>query len=191
MFDNNLEIFWLIGLLAGLVIRSKYVKECKPKKSELELDMFLVILASVGMIILPLLYVLTPWLDFANYHLPQNLGCFGVTIFIIALWLIWRSHVNLGDNFSLIPEIKEKHTLVTKGVYEYIRHPMYAAHWLWAIAQALLLQNWIAGLAMLILFFPLYSERVLREEKMMVEEFGDEYRNYMKKTGRIIPRLTK
>ena len=66
---------------------------------------------------------------------------------------------------------------------------MYAAHWLWAIAQALLLQNWIAGLGMLILFFPLYSERAPREEKMMIEKFGGEYLKYMKRTGRIFPKF--
>jgi protein-S-isoprenylcysteine O-methyltransferase Ste14 len=66
---------------------------------------------------------------------------------------------------------------------------MYAAHLLWGFAQALLLQNWIAGLAMLMFFLPVYLYRVPREEQMMIEHFGEEYRLYMSRSGRIIPRL--
>ncbi len=79
--------------------------------------------------------------------------------------------------------------LVTGGVYRYIRHPMYASMWLWGIAQALLLWNWIAGWASLVLFLPLYVLRVPREERMMHEYFGDAYRTYMNRTARVIPHL--
>ena len=66
---------------------------------------------------------------------------------------------------------------------------MYSAFWLWAAAQALLLPNLVAGFAGLIGFGTLFFGRVAREEKMMLETFGDEYREYMARTGRIIPRL--
>ncbi len=86
-------------------------------------------------------------------------------------------------------EIREEHTLVTRGIYKYMRHPMYSAHFLWAIAQALLLQNWIAGPAFLVTSVPLYLFRVPVEERMMLERFGEEYRLYMNRTGRMFPRL--
>lgn len=86
-------------------------------------------------------------------------------------------------------QVREGHTLVTGGVYRYMRHPMYAAHWLWAIAQALLIENWLAGLALLVTFLPLCLIRIPREEEMMLENFGEEYRQYMNRTGRLIPRL--
>jgi len=57
------------------------------------------------------------------------------------------------------------------------------------LAQALLLQNWIAGFAMLASLLPLYLVRVPREEQMMLEHFGEEYRLYMNRTGRVVPRL--
>jgi protein-S-isoprenylcysteine O-methyltransferase Ste14 len=53
----------------------------------------------------------------------------------------------------------------------------------------LLLQNWIAGWASLVLFLPVYLLRVPREEQMMLDEFAEEYRTYMNRTGRVIPRL--
>jgi protein-S-isoprenylcysteine O-methyltransferase Ste14 len=66
---------------------------------------------------------------------------------------------------------------------------MYTAFWLWALAQAILLPNWIAGLAGILGFGTLYLFRVGREEAMLLEAFGDEYRDYMRRTGRVIPRL--
>ncbi|BAL08617.1 hypothetical protein BJA01nite_38380 [Bradyrhizobium japonicum] len=64
---------------------------------------------------------------------------------------------------------------------------MYSAFWLWAIAQALLLPNWIAGLAGLVGFGVLFFGRVAREERMMLQTFGDSYRDYMARTGRVFP----
>jgi protein-S-isoprenylcysteine O-methyltransferase Ste14 len=88
-------------------------------------------------------------------------------------------------------EVRERQTLVTSGVFKYMRHPMYSAHWLWGIAQALLVHNWISGLASLVIFISVYLLRVPREERVMLNEFGDEYREYIKRTGRILPRLWK
>ena len=61
----------------------------------------------------------------------------------------------------------------------------------WGIAQVLLLQNWLAGPAMLVFLLPLYLYRVPHEEQMMLDHFGDDYRSYIKRTGRIIPHFYK
>jgi protein-S-isoprenylcysteine O-methyltransferase Ste14 len=66
---------------------------------------------------------------------------------------------------------------------------MYASGWLLSLAQALLLQNWVAGPAGVVAFLPLYFVQVPREERMMLDHFGDDYRNYAAQTGRIVPRL--
>src|SRR5262249_44744690 len=88
---------------------------------------------------------------------------------------------------SVTLEVREQHALVTNGVYSRVRHPMYSAFWLWALAQALLLPNWIAGPAGLIGFGTLFFLRVGREEALMIETFGDEYRRYMARTSRVLP----
>jgi protein-S-isoprenylcysteine O-methyltransferase Ste14 len=137
----------------------------------------------------PLVYVFTPWLDFANYDLPGWMGWVGTPVFAAALVLLWRSHADLGLNWSATLQIKSGHSLVTHGVYRRIRHPMYAAHALWAVAQGLLLENWLAGWAFVVTFVPLYLLRVPREERMMLERFGQEYRTYIARTGRMIPRF--
>jgi protein-S-isoprenylcysteine O-methyltransferase Ste14 len=115
----------------------------------------------------------------------------GIAAFTGGLWLLWRSHADLGHNWSAKLSIAAEPSLVTRGVFRYIRHPMYASHVLWAIAQALLIQNWIAGLASLVVFLPLYLLRVPHEEDMMLKQFGDQYRAYMDRTGGVIPRLCR
>ena len=75
------------------------------------------------------------------------------------------------------------------GIYGVIRHPMYASQWLLAIAQPLLLQNWIAGFLNLLVFIPFYLFRVKAEEQLMIEQFGDRYRTYMHKVGGVLPKM--
>lgn len=142
-----------------------------------------------GMLFLPLIYSATNWLDFANYTLPAWAGWLGVVVMLGALFIFWRSHADLGLNWSPSLEIREKHTLITNGIYGAIRHPMYASQWLWSIAQILLIQNWIAGLVGLIIFTPFYLLRVRAEERLMLDTFGEEYQAYMQRTGGVLPKI--
>ncbi|NIV39575.1 MAG: DUF1295 domain-containing protein [Anaerolineae bacterium] len=82
----------------------------------------------------------------------------------------------------------EDQEVITTGVYRFVRHPIYAGLWLWACAQLLLIHNWVEGFAFLVLYVPLYLIRVPREEAMMVQQFGDEYRRYLESTPALIPR---
>ena len=65
---------------------------------------------------------------------------------------------------------------------------MYAAILLFDVAQGLMLANWLAGWSALAAFLLLYVIRAPREERMMVDGFGDAYRDYMRRTGRLFPR---
>jgi protein-S-isoprenylcysteine O-methyltransferase Ste14 len=105
------------------------------------------------------------------------------------MYLFWKSHHDLGQNWSPTLEVRAEHTLITNGIYQSIRHPMYSSIWLWSLAQALLLPNYIAGFSGLISFGALYFLRVGNEEKMMLDQFGDEYQGYMQRTGRVLPKL--
>ena len=193
MLDSIFKAIYLIGLVGGSVIRRLCTRQYRRHRvtddRETGLHKVLLILAGIGMLVIPLFYVLTPWLDFADYYLPTWAGVVGAVVFAAGVWLLWRSHADLGGNWSPHLEIREQHSLVTHGAFHHIRHPMYAAHLLWAIAQPLLLQNWIAGWAMLVTFLPVYLVRVRREEQMMLEHFGEAYRLYMERTSRVLPRF--
>jgi protein-S-isoprenylcysteine O-methyltransferase Ste14 len=182
------------GLVTGascirVIYTRQYRKTSIAKDHRTAADALLTALPALGMFVLPIVYVLTPWLDFADYHLPPWAGWIGVAMFALAIWLLWRSHADLARNWSPRLELLEDHSLVTRGVFRNIRHPMYAAHLLWGIAQVFLLQNWIAGFSMLVTFLPGYLYRARVEEEMMIEHFGDVYCDYMARTGRIIPQL--
>ncbi len=193
MLDNIFQIYYLIGLFLGSVIRTWYLRKYRQDRKAIFREEGFVVgsLASLWgvAILLPLLHMFTRWLSFASFDLPAWAGWIGVVTFALALWLLWRSHADLGRNWRVTTELREGHTLVTSGIFRHIRHPMYSAHWLWGIAQALLIHNWIAGLASLVILLPPYLLRVRREEQMMLEQFGEEYHSYMNRTGRIIPRL--
>ena len=187
------KIFYWAALIIEGVIRSPYQKTAKAgAKTDRRVsptEKVLLALLTVVMLVIPLIYTLTHWLDFANYYLPAWMGWSGVFLLACALLIFWRAHIDLKSNWSPTLEIRQDHILVTNGIYATIRHPMYASQWLWAIAQILLLQNWLAGPLDLIFFFFFYFLCVRAEEKMMLDTFGDPYREYIKRTGGVIPKF--
>jgi protein-S-isoprenylcysteine O-methyltransferase Ste14 len=184
---------YFVAIIIEMVIRAPLNKKRKQEKmSERRVtiqEKTLLALLFVGMFFVPIIYAATDWLDFANYTLPAWAGWLGVALIAGAILVFWRAHADLGLNWSPTLEIREKHELVTRGIYGYIRHPMYASQWLWVIAQPLLLQNWIAGFINLLVFIPFYFLRVGAEERLMLEQFGEQYRSYMQKVGAVFPKL--
>lgn len=192
MEDIQIIFFGLYAAFFFLAsaIRSVYARRYKqPRSTPDRTDRFLSILPVFGMLVLPLIYGLTDWLDFADYRLPAWAGWVGAALFGLADWLLWRSHADLGRQWSVNVELQQEHRLVTGGIFNKIRHPMYAAHLVWGLAQPLLLWNWLAGFSMLLFLVPLYLYRIPREEKMMEAEFGSEYRRYRQRTGRLFPKV--
>lgn len=193
MIDNFFRYYFVAGVLVAMVIRVKYglkVKGNQPQAQGEDVRLFAVFQAIWGIAqILPFFYAFSTWLDFADYDLPAWLGWIGVVLFPLALWLLYRSHADLDLNFSPLLEIREGHALVTHGVFRTIRHPMYAAHILYAVAQVFLLHNWLVGWGGIISILPIYWLRIQPEEQMMLEQFGDQYREYMGRTGRLFPRF--
>lgn len=184
------ESIYLTFLAVAMVIRFTHThRAAREWKMESSVDSLLLFFMGAAMFVLPLAYIFTSQLDFATYSLPPCTACLGAGVFTVALWLFWRSHANLGSNWSPKVTIREKHTLVTTGVYGRIRHPMYAAHLWWGVAQLLLLPNYIAGPAMLVALAFFLPYRIPREEKALLKEFGPEYEDYMKKTGRVFPKV--
>jgi protein-S-isoprenylcysteine O-methyltransferase Ste14 len=181
------------AIVAEMAIRApigrKQRKEPKSSRRVTTQEQVLLGLLFAAMLFVPIIYVATPWLDFANYSLPPWTGWLGVVLMICSLIVFWRSHADLGLNWSPSLEIREKHELITHGIYGIVRHPMYASQWIWVIAQPLLLSNWVAGWLDLLIFILFYSLRVKAEEQLMLEQFGDQYRSYMQKVGAVFPKL--
>jgi len=184
---------YFVAIVIEMIVRAPLNKKRKQEKmserrvtSQEKTSLGLLFLA---MFLVPIIYAASDWLDFANYQLPAWAGWLGVLLLAGAVFVFWRAHADLGLNWSPTLEIREKHELITRGIYGVIRHPMYASQWLWVIAQPLLLQNWIAGWLDLLVFVLFYFLRVRAEEQLMLEQFGDEYRAYIQKVGGVLPKL--
>ena len=184
--------FYFGALIIQIVIRAPLNKMRKQEKMSerrfTDQEKILLGLLALGGLVAPIIYAATDWLDFADYTLPTWAGWLGVLLIAGALFIFWRAHADLGLNWSPTLEIREKHELITRGIYGVIRHPMYASQWLLVIAQPLLLHNWIAGFLNLLVFIPFYLLRVKAEEQLMIEQFGDQYRAYMQKVGAVFPK---
>jgi protein-S-isoprenylcysteine O-methyltransferase Ste14 len=183
--------YW-VGMIAQVVIRYPYQKTAKGGVKTVQqvspTEKILLALLTLVVAVIPLIYSLTHWLDFANYHLPTWLGLCGLLVLVLSLFVFWRAHFDLKTNWSPSLEIRADQTLVTEGIFRFVRHPMYLSQLLWAIAQILLMQNWLAGPLNLFFFIPFYFLRSSAEEQMMQNRFGDAYRDYMKNTGGLIPK---
>lgn len=152
-------------------------------------EKILVFLVSTGMMIIPIIWIFSGLFEITNMNLPSWARITGVITAILSLWLFYAVHKTLGRNWSPVLEIREGHTLTKEGPYKRIRHPMYTQIWIWVIAQFLITSNWTVGLSGLIPWSILYFIRVPNEEKMMEEEFGEEYLKYMEQTGRVLPKF--
>lgn len=121
--------------------------------------------------------------------LPERVRWSGGIITCLGLGLFGWTHQALGRNWTAVLALSEEHVLVHHGPYRYIRHPMYAAFLIIGLGFVLLSANWLTGIIYLGPLCVMYVARVSLEERMMLERFGDSYRQYMNRTGRLWPRF--
>jgi len=185
------KIAWVFLAVGWYLLRIPF--ERKSKRTPVALDgmdrseLIRLSVSLTGLGLVPIVYIVTGFPAFADRpHVPW-LAFAGLVVAMAALAMFRLTHKALGRYWSVSLQMREGHKLISEGVYARIRHPMYTAFWLWAIAQALLLPNWIAGLSGVVGFGALYALRVGPEERMLVETFGDAYRDYMRRTGRLTP----
>ena len=182
-----------VVLLASIVLvvirapfgqRSRTIPVVKSRRGPLE-----IVLLTIAWIafFFPAIWIATPVFSFADYSLHPIPLLTGALCLVFGLWLFRRSHADLGTNWSITLEVREKHQLVTHGVYRWVRHPMYLALLLYSAGQALVLPNWLAGPSYSVAMVLLFAFRVRPEERMMLEEFGANYEAYMATTKRLIP----
>jgi len=141
------------------------------------------------LIIFLVMYIIgMKWIDLFSFPLPNWLrwAGFGLGLFSVVFWT-W-TQIHLDTQWSAQLQLRKEHHLVTSGPYVRIRHPLYSAMFGWAVALGLLTANWIFA-AMAVLSIAGTVARVPKEEQMMIEAFGEEYKAYMQRTGRFFPKL--
>lgn len=184
-------VIWLGGLVVWYIIRYPFERRAKRVGVSVSLfdrrDAVALGFGWFGLLVIPAVYALSGFPVSLDRPFIPVLGWSGLVLECAALWLFYRSHADLGRNWSVSLQIRERHSLIETGVYRLIRHPMYCSFFLLAAAQMLLLPNWFVDGAGLAGAGILYVARVGREERMMIGRFGEEYRVYVVRTKRLIP----
>ncbi|MFX0054130.1 MAG: methyltransferase [Candidatus Hermodarchaeota archaeon] len=177
----------------------RFVKPRQEKEEPAETDrasvgriQIVLTLIILGGLISSILYILgLPWMDwFQILQYPILLRVAGAILVLIMIPLLAWIHRELDRQYSAVLEIKSDHRLITTGPYERVRHPMYTVLILFFFGMSLVSANLIVIVfaVLLMLAFPFW---IRVEEEKMIETFGEEYIEYMKRTGRFFPRIGK
>jgi protein-S-isoprenylcysteine O-methyltransferase Ste14 len=125
--------------------------------------------------------------EWAAVPLPTWVRWIGVATGALCPLLMYWTLSSLGKNLTDTIVTRAQATLVTHGPYRWVRHPFYVTAALVMGSVTLLTANWLIGLSSLIVL-ALLAVRTPKEEQMLIERFGQQYRDYMAKTGRFFPR---
>lgn len=196
--ETILRITLLLMFLGYIIPRSYYRRKAHransedqlPLKKTTESKVRLALLGACGLSadLLSIAWAINPqWLAWSNLSLPLWLRWLGVLGAIGTVWLGYLAHRTLGSNYTPDLRTKAGHRIVAKGIYAWIRHPMYSSFFVLLASYFLLTANWLIGLLGLS-YSLLIVERAGHEEQMLIERFGDGYRAYMQRTGRFVPR---
>jgi protein-S-isoprenylcysteine O-methyltransferase Ste14 len=147
----------------------------------------LVLLTTVTMVAMPTIDLTTIWLDFADLSFQGWAAYGGIAIGLVAIALLWRTQYDWLRFFDR--DEGRQRSFIRTGVYQFIRHPFYAVLLLLAVAQTLMLQNWIGGTAAIITFLIVYLARVPVDEQRAMEFYGHSYLDYMDSTNSLLPRI--
>lgn len=198
MNENIFRVLAAVILLSGMGISSyfrlKADRETGEKISRKVDGIPMMTIIRLGGLILwmsPFVYLLNPvWMAWSKIGLPDWVRWLGVLIGILCIAGVYWLFSSIGSGISPTSATRRQHTLVTSGPYRWVRHPLYTVGSSMFVAFGMMADNWFI-MALGVLAFILMAIRTPKEEASLIEKFGDEYREYMKRTGAFVPKFTK
>jgi len=194
--ETIFRILLPVLIVAFAAHRGYYVKnyskpeEATVKKREEGLASKIAGLLGMAGFIAVLAFAINPkWLAFASLAFPTWLRWSGIGIAILGFALLQWAQMTLANSWSDTPRMMKEQTLITSGPYRTIRHPIYTAFILILGSTLFISSNWLIGLCWLGMTTLEVISRIGFEESLMLEFFGEQYREYMKKTGRLLPKV--
>lgn len=196
MNENIFRLFAALVLFSGVGISSYYRRKADRDSGETisravdgSVMMTLIRLGGLLLWLSPLVYLVNPhWMVWSKLGLPQGVRWLGVVIGVLSVFGIYWLFSSIGSGITPTSATRKQHTLVTSGPYRWVRHPLYTVGSSMFIAFGMMADSWFIA-ALGILTFILMAIRTSKEEANLIEKFGDEYREYMKRTGRFFPKL--
>ena len=196
MNENIFRILAAVVLVTGMSISSYYRRKADRESGEKisrKVDGSLMsTMIRIGGLILwlsPFVYLINPaWMEWSKIGLPEWVRWLGVVIGAFSVIGIYWLFSSIGSGITATSATRQKHQLVTSGPYRWVRHPLYTIASSMFIAFGMMADNWFIAL-MGILAFVGMAIRTPKEEANLIEKFGDEYREYMTRTGRFLPKF--
>lgn len=196
MSENLFRIFAAIVLLSSSAISIYYRRKANIDSGEtvsskdeggfmflaLRLTALILLVSMVAYLIYP------PWVAWSKVGLPESIRWLGVGIGLLCIGLCYWVFSSIGQGISTTVATRTQAKLITTGPYRWVRHPLYVVGLANFGSIGIIAANWfITGLVLLA--FILVALRTQNEEEHLIAKFGDEYRDYMKRTGRFMPKI--
>jgi protein-S-isoprenylcysteine O-methyltransferase Ste14 len=196
MNENIFRILAAIILLTGMGISSYFRRKADRDSGEIlsrSVDgtpmMTIIRLGGLILWLSPFVYLVNPaWMAWSRIGLPDWVRWLAVFIGALGTLGIYWLFSSIGSGITPTSATRKQHTLVTNGPYRWVRHPLYTLGSSMFISFGLMADNWFIIL-LGILAFVAMALRTPKEEANLIAKFGDEYRTYMKRTGRFLPKL--
>jgi protein-S-isoprenylcysteine O-methyltransferase Ste14 len=137
----------------------------------------------------PLVYLINPqWMAWSKIGLPEWVRWLGVGSGLLCVVLIYWLFSSIGSGITATSATRAEHKLVTSGPYRWVRHPLYTVGSSLFISFGFMADNWFIPVLGILAFIGM-AARTPKEEANLIEKFGNEYREYMKHTGRFLPKF--
>ena len=196
MNENTFRILAAMILFTGMGISGYYRRKADrdtgeriPRKVDGTALMRVIKLGGLILWLSPLVYLINPlWMTWAKMGLPDWTRWLGVGIGVLCTLGVYWLFSSIGSGITPTSATLKQHVLVTSGPYRWVRHPLYTVGSSMFVSFGIMADNWFIA-ALGVLAFIAMAIRTPKEEASLIAKFGDEYRAYMKRTGKFFPKL--
>jgi protein-S-isoprenylcysteine O-methyltransferase Ste14 len=198
MNENIFRILLAVILFTAIAISTYFRRKADRESGEkisrrVDGAVFMTIVRIGGLMLWlsPFVYLINPaWMAWSKIGLPEWVRWLGVGLGMLCVLGVYWLFSSIGSGITATSATRQHHTLVTRGPYRWIRHPLYTIGSSLFVAMGLMADNWFIVLLGALAFIAV-ALRTPKEEANLIAKFGDEYREYMKRTGRFLPKLQR